>query len=196
MGKAKNKTISELLIEYFKAHPNEEIEHGPVVDWVSEQWLQENPKPPRDPWRSIRSLHERGFLVKVRKGIYKYDPDLVRSFILEDFTPEQKEEIFKRDEYKCVECGLGRREGLEIQVDHIISKSRGGKAEIVNGQTLCSIHNYQKKNYGQTQTGKRMFMRLYELAKARGDIAIVQFCKEILEVYDKHKINGHIKWRL
>ena len=28
------KTIRELVMEYFKNHPNEELPHGPVVDWV------------------------------------------------------------------------------------------------------------------------------------------------------------------
>ena len=64
-----------------------------------------------------------------------------------------------------------------------------------NGQTLCSIHNFRKKNYKQTETGKRMFIRLYELAKSLGDEAMMRFCEEILEVFEKHSINGHIEWR-
>jgi len=34
----KNKSISDLIIEFFMAHPNEEMFHGPVVDWVEEQY--------------------------------------------------------------------------------------------------------------------------------------------------------------
>jgi len=190
-----DKSISELVFEYFSFHANEELRHGPVVDWVTQEWLKYHQEPPRDPWRAIRALHQKGILLKVAKGIYKYDPAAVQKYDLEDFTPEQKEEIFKRDNYTCVECGLGKRDGEEIHADHLIAKSKGGKAEIINGQTLCATHNYRKKNYGQTQTGKRMFIRLYELAKYKGDIAIVEFCKEILQVYDKHNINGHIKWK-
>lgn len=48
------KTIRELVMEYFKDHPNEELTHGPVVDWVTEQYQQEHGNPPRDPWRTIR----------------------------------------------------------------------------------------------------------------------------------------------
>jgi hypothetical protein len=32
----KNKSISDLIVEFFMAHPNEEMLHGPVVDWVEE----------------------------------------------------------------------------------------------------------------------------------------------------------------
>lgn len=43
-----HKTISDLIIEYFKMHPNEELAHGPVVDWVEEQYVKLYKKKPRD----------------------------------------------------------------------------------------------------------------------------------------------------
>jgi 5-methylcytosine-specific restriction endonuclease McrA len=190
-----DKTISELILEYFYAHPNQDLEHGRVVDWVTKQWLKSHRTPPRDPWRAIRKLHQQGILVKVRKGVYKYDPQAVTQRELEDFTPEQKEEIFKRDNYRCVICGRGRHNGYEIHADHIIPKDLGGKAEISNGQTLCSIHNFRKKNYKQTETGKKMFIHLYELAKALGDAETMHFCQEILETFERHHINDHIEWK-
>ncbi|OGO05178.1 MAG: HNH endonuclease [Chloroflexi bacterium RBG_13_56_8] len=189
-----DKTIRELIKEYFSAHPNEDLEHGPVVDWVTEQWLETHKTPPRDPWRVIRALHQQGFLIKVSKGVYRHDPRVAAQRELEDFTPEQKEEIFKRDNYRCVICGRGRQDGYEIHADHIVPKDLGGKAEISNGQTLCSIHNFRKKNYKQTETGKKMFIRLYELSKSLGDEETMRFCEEILETFTKHHINDHIEW--
>jgi 5-methylcytosine-specific restriction endonuclease McrA len=123
-----------------------------------------------------------------------YDPELIAHRELEDFTPEQKEEIFKKDNYRCAVCGLGRNDGIEIHADHIKPKDEGGKAEVINGQTLCSIHNNRKKNYKQTETGKRMFIHLYELARTKGDNELMEFCAEILEVFEKNGINGHIEW--
>jgi len=32
-------TIADLIMEYFRAHPKKDLEHGPVVDWVEEQYL-------------------------------------------------------------------------------------------------------------------------------------------------------------
>lgn len=186
--------LRDLILTYFKKHPNQELEHGPVVDWVTEQWLHEHDTPPRDPWRSIRALHQEGVLVKVRKGVYKYDPTAVVHRELEDFTPEQKEQIFKRDNYRCVICGRGRQDGIEIHADHIKPKDKGGQATIENGQTLCAEHNFKKKNYKQTETGKKMFIRLYELAKAQDDEDLMKFCAEILEVFEKNGVNGHIEW--
>ncbi len=191
----KGRSIRDLVLEYFLAHPNQDLEHGPVVDWVTEQWLKEHSTPPRDPWRTIRSLHQQGILIKVRKGVYRYDPTLAYVRELEDFTPAQREEILKRDNYRCVICGKGIQDGYEVHVDHIIPKELGGKAEVWNGQTLCSIHNFKKKTYKQTETGKRMFIRLYELSKTIGDAQMMRFCEAILEVFERYGINGHIEWK-
>lgn len=187
-------TIRDLLIEYFKKHPQQDMSHGPVVDWVEERYMKLYNKKPRDTWRSIRSLHEEGFLIKVKKGIYKYDPDAVKKRELEDFTPEQKVAILKRDDYKCVICGKGKKDGVELQVDHIKPRYLGGKATIENGQTLCAQHNFIKKHLKQTETGKKMFIRLYGLAKNEGNEDLKKFCAEILETYEKYNINSHIIW--
>lgn len=192
--KKKNKSIRDLLIEYFKAHSKEDMSHGPVVDWVEARYKRLYQKKPRDTWRSIRNLHETGFLIKVKKGIYRYDPNAVNPRELEDFTPEQKEFIFKRDDYKCVRCGRSKKDGFELQVDHIKSKYEGGKAVVENGETLCSQHNFIKKHLKQTETGKKMFIRLYELAKYEKNKDLMNFCIDTLNVYEKHNINGHIIW--
>jgi len=190
-----DKTISELIMDYFKSHPYEDLKHGPVVDWVTEMYMDTHDEPPRDPWREIRSLHQRGFLIKVKKGIYRYDPENAQNRTLEDFSPEQKEEIFIRDNYRCVICGQGEKDGLEIHADHIIPKDHGGKADIYNGQTLCSIHNFRKKNYKQTESGKKMFIHLYELAKEINDKSTFDFCKRVLEIYKEYHVNDHIEWK-
>ena len=192
MAKTK-KTISDLIMEYFQKHPEEELKHGPVVDWVEEQYKKLYGKKPRDTWRGIRRLYQEGILIKVKKGIYKYDPDLVQNKELYEFPPNIKKAIFRRDNYKCVVCGRGRKEGVEIHADHKIPLDKGGTNTIGNGQTLCSEHNFLKKNYSQTEFGKRFLIRLYKDAIQKNDKRMVEFCKEIFDVYDKYGINSHIK---
>lgn len=192
----KNKSIRDLVIEYFKEHAGEELSHGPVVDWVEEKYKElHNNKKPRDTWRAIRKLHQDGFLIRIDKGIYKYDPEYVTNKELDDFTPELKKLILKRDGYKCVICGRSEKEGYELHVDHIIPKDKGGKATLENGQTLCSICNFRKKNYNQTESGKRMFLRLWEMANNLDDEKTKNFCEEILKTFEKYDINGHIEWK-
>jgi hypothetical protein len=185
----------ELVKEFYLNNPNREIQHQEAVDWVTEEYKKRTGKVFRDPDRAIRKLHQEGFLIKKGKGVYLYDPESVIDRELEDFTPQQKEAIFKRDGYKCVICGRGRQEGVEIHADHIKPKDKGGKASIDNGQTLCSDHNFIKKNYSGTETGKKMFIRLYEQAKLLKDEKIMNFCKDILGIYQEHNINDHIDWQ-
>lgn len=191
----KKKSISDLIKEYFSTYPKQAIPHGPVVDWVELKYIKQYKRKPRDTWRAIRKLHEEGFLVKVKKGIYKYDPAVVKSKNIEEFTEEQKNKILKRDNYKCVICGKGKKDGVELHVDHIKPKYLGGTATIENGQTLCAQHNFIKKSLKQTETGKKMFIRLYELAKSEDNKELITFCTDILKVYEEHNINSHIGWK-
>ena len=189
------KSIRELVIKYFEKHPYKDIKHGPIVDWVEKIYFKYHGKKPRDTCREIRKLHEEGFLIKVKKGIYRYEPELVNNKIRYDFTDEQKKKILERDGYKCVVCGKGLKDGVELHIDHIKPKYLGGKSTIENGQTLCAQHNFIKKTLNQTETGKKMFIRLYELAKKESNQQLEKFCEEILTVYEKHNINEHIKWK-
>lgn len=188
-------TQEEIIKEYFVANPNRDIKHPEVVDWVTEEYKKRTGNVLRDPDRAIRKMAQNGFLIKVAKGIYRYDPNYIFQRDLEDFTEEQKEIIKKRDGYKCVICGLGPKNGVEIQVDHIKPKDLGGKAEIDNGQTLCAMHNFRKKNYSQFELGKKFFITTYNKAKSLNDESVMSFCKEILAVYEKYNIDSHIDWK-
>lgn len=154
----------DLIIEFFKKNPNRDIKHPEVVDWVVETYKKRTGNVFRDPDRAIRQLAQSGFLIKIAKGIYRHDPLKVSQRNLHNFTAAQKATIFERDCYKCVICGRGKADGVELHIDHIKPKDFGGEATIENGQTLCSQHNFIKKNLKQTETGKKMFIRLYELA--------------------------------
>ena len=142
----------------------------------------------------IRSLHQEGWLIKVRKGVYRYDPEAAIKVDLDNFTPEQTQAILERDQYRCVICAKGLADGVELHVDHIRPRHLGGRSEIENGQTLCAQCNFRKKVYKQTETGKRMFIRLLRLAEKEGDQRMVEFCREVLGVYEKHEVNDHIRW--
>jgi 5-methylcytosine-specific restriction endonuclease McrA len=188
-------TQKELIIEYFKNNPNRNIKHPEIVDWLVKEYKKRTGKVFRDPDRGIRKLAQEGLLIKVKKGVYKYDPRKREKTQLYDFTTKQKNQILKRDGYKCVQCGMGKKEGVDLHIDHIIPKDFGGKATIENGQTLCSRCNFLKKNLKQTESGKKMFIRMYKLAKKENNKKILEFCKDLLTVYEKYNVNGHIIWK-
>lgn len=195
-GKRKNNHIQkDLIIEFFKKNPNRDIKHPEVVDWVVEIYKKRTGNVFRDPDRAIRHLSQSGFLIKIAKGVYRYDPKKVSKKELQDFTVAQKAAILKRDGYKCVQCGMGKKEGVDLHVDHIIPKDFGGEATIENGQTLCSRCNFLKKNLKQTESGKKMFIRMYKMAKQEKNKEILDFCSDLLKIYEKYKVNGHIIWK-
>jgi len=137
--KPKRNAQIQLLLEFFRGHPNRDVKHPEIVDWVTEEYKRRTGSVFRDPDRGIRKLHQIGYLIKVGKGVYRYDPNLHEKRELEDFTPALKRAILKRDNYLCVICGRGPKDGVELHVDHIKPKDLGGKATLENGQTLCIV---------------------------------------------------------
>ncbi|MYC55389.1 MAG: HNH endonuclease [Chloroflexi bacterium] len=191
---AKKQSLSSLVLAYFENRPFVELDHNDWVDEIMAQYEEIHGRVPRDPWRAARKLHQDGYLRKVRNGVYMYDPNLVFEAKLEPFTPQQRQTILERDQYTCVYCGKGAAEGYELHVDHIKARDRGGRSIIDNGQTLCSQHNFLKRNLNATETGKRLFIRLYVLAKRESEEHLKEFAAEVLKVFEKYDINGQIEW--
>lgn len=174
------KTISGLIKEYFDDHPNQDVPHDDVVDFVFKYF----PKA-RDPWRAVRKLYEEGYLIQVRKGVYRREPGYEGAISEEPFPTDIKEAIFRRDNYRCVVCGNGRHNGYEIHADHITPRSKGGKSIVENGQTLCSEHNLMKKNYGVTDFLKSFSLKMIGRAKELGDKKIEQFFRDVLALIER-----------
>lgn len=60
-----------------------------------------------------------------------------------------RHEVFKRDNYTCVECGASKKDGATLHVDHIIPSVKGGTDEMDNLQTLCQDCNLNKNDVYQ-----------------------------------------------
>lgn len=77
--------------------------------------------------------YEKTFETKTKNSA---SPKLAR----ESISPAVKQEVWQRDQGKCVECG--RNENLEF--DHIIPVSKGGANTVRNLQLLCEVCNRSK----------------------------------------------------
>jgi hypothetical protein len=180
-----------IAFEYFLERPNQDVHHDDVVPWIEGMCHKRLGTVCKDPDRAIRKLHDMGLLIKVSKGIYRFEPDAVAANVLDDFDESMREAVKKRDQYRCVVCGLGEKDGVELQVDHITPRSKGGKAVIDNAQTLCGSHNYRKNKLSQLELGDRMFRRLRSHARSSQTenpeaARIITFCNEVLAIYKKH----------
>jgi len=60
--------------------------------------------------------------------------------------------VLARDKWKCLSCGRSAREdGVLLEVDHIIPRSKGGSDDMSNLQTLCKKCNIGKSNRDSTR---------------------------------------------
>jgi hypothetical protein len=60
--------------------------------------------------------------------------------------------VLARDKWKCLSCGrTAREDGVLLEVDHIIPRSKGGSDEMINLQTLCKKCNIGKSNKDSTR---------------------------------------------
>ncbi len=69
-----------------------------------------------------------------------------------------RKEVLKRDGYKCCICGKTEKDGIRLEIDHIIPVSKGGQSTISNLQTLCSSCN-AKKNTLDNDTYRKKYIK-------------------------------------
>ena len=189
----------EFVLAWFTARPNKRIRHK-----VSKKALEEGYKTQyglrlEDSDRAIRTLAERGKLIKEANGVYRYDPDHASGRVdLRNFSEATRLAILKRDGHRCVVCGFGEAEGRQIHVDHIIPREKGGEGSISNGQTLCASHNYRKKVLNQRDFGFKLFSEWQRLLSADKSsdperLRLLAFCNEVLRLYQQHGIDQEPK---
>lgn len=64
-----------------------------------------------------------------------------------------REEILKRDDYRCRYCG---KRAQTLDIDHVIPVSQGGKTVFSNLVTACSACNKEKASRTPFQAGMRV----------------------------------------
>jgi len=67
-----------------------------------------------------------------------------------------KQEIFRRDQFKCQYCGQGSR---ELTVDHILPQHLGGVSTWTNLVTACAACNHKKGGLTLKQSGLKLRKR-------------------------------------
>ena len=119
--------------------------------------------------------------------MYKRIPGYRGLNVFSPFTKEVKEQIFKRNNYRCAICGNGRHNGYEIHADHIKPQAKGGESTLENGQTLCSEHNLMKKRYGLIEFLEKYCVDMIKRARDYKDTKTEKMFKEILGILRKNK---------
>ncbi len=138
--------------------------------------------------RHVRSLREKGFIVTPRKGVFKFTGE----YSISKFNPFSKkirDQIIKRDNFTCQQCGATEKGGANLTADHIRSQDRGGEATLENGMCLCTTCENRKSKLGIYEHGKKVFQKALEVAKREDMKEDINFLEEVLQVFEKHKMN-------
>ena len=85
------KTIRELVLEYFKNHPNEDLPHGPVVDWVTAEYEKEHGNISTEKGRAIVEIDLDGTYVLTEADLEESDKVKLFEHFIEDFKRLIKE---------------------------------------------------------------------------------------------------------
>lgn len=77
----------------------------------------------------------------------KHEPrSWVKSGGSSGFPAAVRREVFRRDGWTCVVCGLVDRSGRELEADHVVPVAFGGRNVVENGQTLCCSCHRRKSS--------------------------------------------------
>ncbi len=88
----------------------------------------------------------RGKVTKdINEAIYSVFPKKIPYKKRRKLDSRLRHEVFKRDGYKCKECGASKEDKM-LHADHIIPFSKGGTDELENLQTLCDDCNLAKSD--------------------------------------------------
>ncbi|MCK5606400.1 HNH endonuclease [Candidatus Pacearchaeota archaeon] len=58
--------------------------------------------------------------------------------------PKKRNAIYRRDEFTCVYCGRGKRDGVLLTIDHLLPQALGGTNRAKNLVTACRSCNAKK----------------------------------------------------
>jgi hypothetical protein len=88
--------------------------------------------------KSLRERHRvyKNMILEGLPGLVPKDPKRA-------FSPDQRLAIWRRDSCECKKCGK-KIDINEMEADHVIPHSRGGKTTVENGQSLCKPCNAAK----------------------------------------------------
>jgi hypothetical protein len=108
------------------------------------------------------------------------------------FTKEQREIILKRDEYRCVWCGMGTSEGVELNI--ALLNPQNGFDNVANGVVMCEKHHPDTGLYNHKNLGKDIIADMLSNAEKSDDDKMILFLQKVLAVYEKHNINSQNPW--
>ena len=182
----KQPSQANYIMAYFMQRPKQALAYDDWTDELASEYKSLTGNTARHFRSIVRRLSGEGKLLKVKNGVYMYDPDFSPAPQLPKFTAAQRRQIKERDEYQCVFCGMGRREGFTLYVGFLFCDKPDRASDISNGVTFCSRHRLS--NVGSIKDLISMQLsQLNELIQREHQHDISGLIKEYVEIYKRYE---------
>lgn len=103
-----------------------------------------------------RTASER-FKMAIKKGRMKYKrlgPGKGAQEFRKGISLSLRYAVFQKDGHRCTSCGHDAKDGIKLEVDHIIRPINGGKNILENLRTFCSACNIGRWHSEQKNDSK------------------------------------------
>jgi 5-methylcytosine-specific restriction endonuclease McrA len=101
--------------------------------------------------------------ILIHKGLGIYAPSVIRlrhyRNVPHRMQQVSRKNIFVRDGYKCQYCGTRFANGSELELEHVIPRSRGGRNSWENLVAACRDCNRKKNNRTPEEAGMTLLHR-------------------------------------
>lgn len=129
-----------LVLEYLRSHAGEPVHHQTlrVLSGID------------DVPRCLRLLRQQGWPIEpLGGGISKLTEDVQGTprGTRKGISDRIRYRVLFRDGFMCRACGQSAKDGVKLNVDHIIPVDQGGTNELGNLQTLCEYCNHGKQGW-------------------------------------------------
>lgn len=192
---SKQPSVRNIILSFFKRNPTKWYTYEDLEKTAYKECEKIKGRKIKDPNTQVRDASREGYLLKKKVGqvaYYKLNPN-PNIKTPSHFSEKVKKEILKRDNYSCVYCGMGINNGVKIEIDHIVSKQKGGSNTIDNGQVLCEAHNQMKKNKTQFEALHKLLFKINKNAIKNKNSKIIDFTKYLLDGWTIYNIENSFK---
>jgi hypothetical protein len=198
---ADNQRISQedFVREWFRLNPDRDIPHLESKPLIEEAWLESTGSRIEDVDRAIRKLSEAGELVKIRKGVYRFNSTPLPGSSKLEFSEFTRQATLERDSFCCAICKETADHRRNLHVIPITPFDFGGLAVLSNARTVCSFHKVAlellDKNGDISSTKVRNVIDriLYEKATVLGNGLVL--AEDLLQSLERHIGPSGVNWR-
>ena len=123
--------------------------------------------------------------ILIHRGLGIYAPSVIRlrnyRNVPHRMQQVSRKNIFIRDGYRCMYCGAKKKDGSELELEHIFPRSRGGKNTWENLVSACRACNQRKNDRTPEEAGMTLIHRPLPASVFTSRFILKQLGSEVYE---------------